>query len=114
MLRGIAFLLFATLARAADNYTRRIAQFHESSEAALTADDGWLTVVGLHWLKEGVNRVGSETGVEVQLPAAAPARVGTITLKSGQATVAPQPLSGVTRHGKPAEPGPLRTDQDIA
>jgi uncharacterized protein (DUF1684 family) len=113
MLRGIALLLAATVALADDNYARRIAQFHESSEAALTADDGWLTVVGLHWLKEGANRVGSEAGFEVQLPAAAPRRVGAITLKSGQATFAPEPQSGVTLNGKPAQSGPLQTDTDI-
>jgi len=33
----------------------------------LRAADGWLTVVGLFWLKEGVNSVGSGDGYDVQL-----------------------------------------------
>jgi uncharacterized protein (DUF1684 family) len=113
MLRPLVLLLSATVLLADDEYARQIAQFQAAREAELKADDGWLTVVGLHWLKEGANRVGSEKGIEVQLPAAAPKRVGTITLKSGQATFVPDAQAGVTMNGQPAKAGPLQTDRDI-
>jgi len=56
--------------------------------ARLTAPDGWLSVVGLSWLEEGENSVGSAPGARVALPSRAPARVGTIRLESapGQGT----------------------------
>ena len=56
MLRGLAFWFTAVLAFADDEYARQIAKFQAAREAELKADDGWLTVVGLHWLKDGVNR----------------------------------------------------------
>jgi len=114
MLRSLLLAMTSALALAADDdYARQIAQFQAAREAELKADDGWLTVVGLHWLKEGLNRVGSEKGIEVQLPSSAPKRVGTITLKSGAATFVPDAQAGVTMNGQPATTGPLRTDRDV-
>jgi hypothetical protein len=84
MLRSLLLALTSALALAADDdYARQIAQFQAAREAELKADDGWLTVVGLHWLKEGANRVGSEKGIEVQLPASAPKRVGVCARPAG-------------------------------
>ena len=65
-------------------YQREIDQWRALREAKLKADDGWLTVVGLHWLHEGVNTVGSDPKADAPLPASLPARVGTITLSSGK------------------------------
>jgi uncharacterized protein (DUF1684 family) len=113
MLHPLVLLLSATVLLADDDYARQIAQFQAAREAELKADDGWLTVVGLHWLKEGVNRVGSEKGIEVQLPATAPKRVGTITLKSIVATFVPDAQAGVTINSQPAKTGPLQRDRDI-
>jgi len=68
----------------------------------LTAPDGWLSVVGLFWLEDGENAVGSAPGSRVALPARAPARVGTIRLESGRAEFRPAPGAAVTVDGKPA------------
>ena len=82
---------------AADStYQQQIAQWRAEREAKLKADDGWLTVVGLHWLHEGVNTVGSNPNADVPLPASLPARVGTITLSKGKV------------HFKPARGIPLK------
>ena len=60
---------------AADSaYQREIAQWRAEREAKLKADDGWLTVVGLHWLHEGVNTVGSDPNADAPLPASLPAQ----------------------------------------
>ena len=81
--------------------------------ARLTAPDGWLTVVGLFWLDEGDNAVGSAAGSRVSLPASAPARVGTIRLESGRATLLPAAGSAVEVDGKPADAAtPLKSDAD--
>ena len=46
----------------------------------------WLTLVGLFWLHEGENRVGSDQHDDVPLPSGkAPAQVGTIDFRNGKA-----------------------------
>jgi uncharacterized protein (DUF1684 family) len=90
-----ATLAFAALtAFAADSaYQQEIAKWREQREAKLKADDGWLTVVGLHWLHEGVNTVGSDPKSDAPLPASLPARVGTITLSNKKVHF--KPVGGV-------------------
>src|SRR4051812_8530919 len=51
--------------------------WHAQRIERLKADDGWLTLVGLHWLNEGDNVVGSGEDAPVQLPASAPKKLGT-------------------------------------
>src|SRR5437899_2971772 len=116
--RWMALALGAALSPAADlprtSYEREIAQWRAQQEAELKADDGWLTVVGLAWLKEGDNRVGSDPTGEVPLPkGSAPARVGTISLRGGQATFHPATGAGLTLNGKPARETALKTDTDV-
>ena len=102
-----AYLAFAAVSLfAADSaYQQEIAQWRAEREAKLKADDGWLTVVGLHWLHEGVNTVGSDPNADAPLPASLPARVGTITLSKGKVHF--KPASGV-----PLKEMDLKTDVD--
>jgi len=81
-----ATLAFAAVSLfAADSaYQRQIVQWRAEREAKLKADDGWLTVVGLHWLHEGLNTVGSDPQADAPLPPSLPARVGTISLSKGK------------------------------
>ena len=93
-----ACLAFAaiTLVAADSSYQQQIAQWRAQREAKLRADDGWLTVVGLHWLHEGVNTVGSDPKADAPLPASLPTRVGTIAISKGKV------------HFKPAGGVPLK------
>ena len=75
----------------ATNYAKEIADFRAARERSISGPDGWSTVVGLAWLKEGLNRVGSDPDSEVALPAWVPARVGTIIVKAKQAEFRPSP-----------------------
>lgn len=46
----------------------------------LTAEDGWLTLVGLFWLEEGENSIGSSPDAKIRLPEdKAPSEVGSIS-----------------------------------
>ena len=47
--------------------------------ARLTAPEGWLSLIGLEWLKPGANRVGHAADNDIVL-AAGPAHLGTVTL----------------------------------
>lgn len=44
-------------------YRADIAKWRDQKEAALRADDGWLTVAGLFWLHDGPNRIEGAPGV---------------------------------------------------
>jgi uncharacterized protein len=79
----------------------------------LTGPDGWLTVVGLHWLEPGDNPVGGDDAHAIALHGKAPGRVGTIVLADGRPTFVPSPGSDI-RHGgeRVVDPLPLRDDGD--
>ncbi|TAL85566.1 MAG: DUF1684 domain-containing protein [Rhodanobacter sp.] len=60
-------------------YAHEIQQWRATRVEALTAADGWLSLVGLEWLKPGANRIGSAADNDVVLPSAPP-HLGTVTL----------------------------------
>jgi uncharacterized protein len=52
--------------------------------ARLTAERGWLTLVGKVWLHEGRHVIGADPGSDIVLPRdRSPARLGTVTLADG-------------------------------
>jgi uncharacterized protein len=117
---AILFSVFAALAfgqspapssQTTADYQSSITQWRANREAKLKADYGWLTVVGLHWLKEGENRVGSDPSFEVPLPASAPKKVGVITLKNGRTHFTPAGSSVLFR-GRPVAAMDLKPDTE--
>jgi hypothetical protein len=99
---------------AAGNYREQVEQWRAEHQSKLTAADGWLTVVGLDWLKEGDNRVGADQASEVPLPpGSAPKQVAVIAFHAGQAVLHPAPGVSLTLNGKAARITTLREDDDI-
>ncbi|HTC88844.1 MAG TPA: DUF1684 domain-containing protein [Bryobacteraceae bacterium] len=91
-----------------------VEQWRAQHQADLMKDFGWLTVVGLDWLKEGDNRVGADPASEVPLPpGSAPRRVAIISLHAGKAEVHPEPGVPLILNGKPASTTILREDDDV-
>ncbi len=78
---------------ASSKYAAQVAKFRADEEKSLIAPDGWTTVVGLAWLKQGDNRAGSDPKADVELPASAPASVGVFTLHAGKVHF--QPAGGM-------------------
>jgi uncharacterized protein (DUF1684 family) len=122
VIKDIAMIAVSSLAlSAADSstdssadYRQRVEQWRAQHQKALTADDGWLTVAGLDWLKEGENRVGADPASEVALPPnSAPAHVATISFHAGQAVLHPAPGVPLALNGKPAAQTTLHEDSDI-
>jgi len=108
------FCLGLSAADASMDYRQQIEQWRAQREKALAADDGWLTVAGLDWLKEGENRVGADPASEVALPPnSAPPRVATISFHAGQAVLHPAPGVALTLNGKPATQTTLHEDTDV-
>ena len=56
------------------SYRAEIEKWRHQREQALKAEDGWLTVAGLFWLKEGENTIGSNRGNNFVLPKASAQR----------------------------------------
>jgi len=83
--------------------------------ARLIGPEGWLAVVGLFWLEEGDNPVGSDPSCGVILPAdKASGRVGTIVVSKAGVRFEAEPRSGVTHLGAEVATLDLRDDLDGA
>jgi uncharacterized protein len=94
-------------------YTDQIAAWRAARVARLTAEDGWLSVIGLWWLDPGENSVGSAAGSRVALPSdKAPAELGTILLSDGALSFRARPGVTVSANGRPATAAPLKSDAD--
>jgi len=78
-------------------YTEKIDAWHTRRIATLQNDYGWLSVVGLQWLKEGEN----------PLPA-----LGTVTLRRGKVSVVLAPGQAGMIGDLPFSSGPVRTETD--
>ena len=69
-------------------YIESIHQWHQQRIERLKKENGWLNLVGLYWLSEGENTFGSDNSNKVIFPKGdAPAFIGTIILKNGQASI---------------------------
>lgn len=106
----------AAAAAAAAVYERTLREARETRLANLQRPDGWLSLVGLHWLKPGNSFVGSGATKGVRI-AVGPEELGLIRLeRDGTVTFRATAGVGVTYDGQPAGRGtrPLITDADGA
>lgn len=68
-------------------YLHSVETWHQEREEELKREDGWLSLVGLHWLKEGTNTFGADAGNGIVLPNNFPlAKGGTYVLEKGKIT----------------------------
>jgi uncharacterized protein (DUF1684 family) len=106
--------------KAGAEWRQDLAAWRAQQARELAAPDGWLTLVGLEWLKPGVNSVGAAPDNQIRVRAQAPEHIGLFTV-SGKPTNG-NPLSGQTVqllasrggfppelkvNGQPAREGPL-------
>jgi len=80
----------------------------------LTSETSWLTLIGLHWLREGDNALGSAPGSRLPLPAdKATAKVANLRLERGAVTLIPEPGVELVAGGRPISAATrLATDHD--
>ena len=84
-----------------DSYTRSIDKWRAERLEEINGEDGWTTLVGLFWLKEGKNRFGSHPSNDIVLPAGtAPKFAGLFRLDKETVTLEAGPDAGVTRDGE--------------
>ena len=98
---------------AAESYRESVERYRREREARLLRDDGWLTVAGLFWLKEGENTVGSGAGNEIRLSGeSAPERVGSFLFRKGKIVFFAERGAGVTANGAPVTSIEMRPDKE--
>jgi uncharacterized protein (DUF1684 family) len=84
-----------------DDYHAQIADWRQRRHERLSSDDGWLTLVGLEWLNEGKNHLGSLPTSDVQVPGG-PDNWGTVVVEGDVLRFVPSGSSDVTVDGAPA------------
>jgi uncharacterized protein (DUF1684 family) len=84
---------------------------------SLSGPDGWLTLVGLEWLKPGQNTIGLADDNSIRLKGQAPEHLGIIDVENGQLKLL-APAGGFPKYlfvsGQPAQEGPLQSDDGKA
>jgi len=91
------------------SYESQIEAWRAQRVERLKAPNGWLSLIGLEWLKEGKNTVGSDKKNDIVLTAG-PAHLGVVTLAKGKATIVLDAKSGATIDGKPIKESALADD----
>jgi len=83
-------------------YRKQIEAWRKERIDGLKQENGWLTLVGLYWLKPGENRFGSDPGNPVILPKGkAPAVAGVLIRKGDAVTLRVEPSVKLTADDKP-------------
>jgi hypothetical protein len=100
---GLLLLVAILVAFGQTSFKRETQKWRQHREADLKAEDGWLTVSGLFWLKEGTTTIGTDSKqVDLVLPAnSAPAKVGSLELNKGLVTLRVMDDVEVTVNDKP-------------
>ena len=76
---------------AMSEHQQEIAAWRAGRVERLTAEDGWLSLIGLHWLPVDATQTlgnGGDNDVDLQ---AGPARLGTLSWVAGKAAAIQQP-----------------------
>lgn len=79
-----------------DAYRAEIDARHAERIEALRSDTGWLSLVGLHPLPDGVMEIGSGEAMDLRMDAAAPAHLGTLAVDDSEAMFAAAHGAAVT------------------
>jgi len=95
-----------------NTYAKEIEQWHQERWKELNNESGWLTVIGLFWLKEGENKFGSDPDNDIILPKEKVAgHAGTLSLHNGFVRI-DATQDGMTVDDKPIKSLDLKSDAD--
>lgn len=90
------------------DHAAEVEEWHQGRIERLQSEEGWLSLVALHWLEEGDNTFGSGPQHALVL-SSGPETAGNLILKDGEVTLA-DPHTALMIDGEPAESGVLKTD----
>jgi uncharacterized protein (DUF1684 family) len=107
----ITSLTLTTTVIGQSSYKTSVEKWRVEHEKKLKADDGWLTVAGLFWLKEGINTIGTDRALNIVLPpGSAPPQVGSLELRNGMVTFRVTEGAPVNVNNQPAKEVELKLD----
>ncbi len=97
---------------------KSLGEWRAQREKEISAQQGWLSLAGLEWLKSGINSMGAAPDNQIRLPAQAPAHLGLLTIgsngKNGEVVQLLAPAGGfppeLSVDGKPARERSLSVD----
>jgi uncharacterized protein (DUF1684 family) len=94
-------------------YAKEIEQYRAQRVTDLKSETGWLTLIGLFWLKDGENKFGSDLKNEIVLPKAkVKPFTGKLILKDGVVRLEAPLQSGLTAQNQPVTSLNLNSDAD--
>jgi len=109
------FIFAADTPATPDSWQSNLVAWREKRAANLQKPEGWLSLIGLEWLKEGDNSVGSASDNKIQI-AKAPAHLVVVHLEKGGAMRLLAPAGGFPKDllldGHPAQEQPLLSDDN--
>jgi uncharacterized protein len=83
-------------------YLSKLIDWQQEKETVLIAEDGWLSVVGLHWLSEGDQSIGSSNQCDILIPVKSCAEIiGKLSLNKNKVIFSTND-SVVLLNGKPS------------
>jgi len=94
-----------------DNHQQAVEAWRASRHERLMQPDGWLTLVGLEWLEDGENRVGSASDNDIQLSGGAP-HWGSVVLENDQLHFTNLDQANVHVNGEPLSHSKLVADTE--
>ncbi len=98
---------------AVKKYKEQIEQWHRERIKRLTAPEGWLSLAGLYWLKEGENTFGFGSGNDIVFPDGnKKLRLGSFFLNQGKVHVKLNPEARVLVDSMNVLEADLRTDAE--
>ena len=80
-------------------YKHEIRQWQIKRESSLKHPQGWLSLAGFEWLRDGSSSMGSGEDMQIRLPGG-PDYWGTISVRDGKVAFLPADDSGVLVNGK--------------
>ncbi len=92
-------------------YRQIINEWRQEKNETIRKENGWLSLVGLCWLKLGRNKFGSDPKCEVQLPERAPAMIGDLDFNGKSVTLHAAPNQTVNVNSKKTDFMILQTDE---
>ena len=90
-------------------YIEQMQQWRQARHDRLSDPDGWMTLVGMEWLEEGENSVGSSGSSDARIPGG-PESWGTIYLEGDDIRFVPTPGNGITVNDEIVEEAMLIAD----
>lgn len=105
------FLTASHIVSEDDAYTSEIQKWRAERLEEINGENGWTTLVGLFWLVEGQNRLGSDRSNDIVLPRnSSPKFAGSLHLSKDVVHLEARPEAGITNGGAPANNLVLQTD----